>query len=97
MIQICELLDEMDPASRKRGLKSYKDLISYVEDRPRHDLRYALDITKIKKELGWQPKETFESGLIKTVKWNLSNRKWSEDMLNGANQEEISQKEFSIT
>ena len=97
VIQICELLDEMDPVSRKRGIKSYKDLISYVEDRPGHDLRYALDITKIKKELGWQPKETFESGLIKTVKWNLSNRKWSEDMLNGANQEEISQKKFSIT
>ena len=97
VIQICELLDEMDPVSRKRGIKSYKDLISYVEDRPGHDLRYALDITKIKKELGWQPEETFESGLVKTVKWNLSNRKWSEDMLNGANQEEISQKKFSIT
>ena len=97
VIQICRLLDEMDPASRKRGIKSYKDLISYVEDRPGHDLRYALDTTKIKKELGWQPKETFESGLIKTVKWNLSNRKWSEDMLNGANQEEISQKKFGIT
>ena len=97
VIQICELLDEMDPARGKRGIKSYKDLISYVEDRPGHDLRYALDITKIKKELGWQPKETFESGLIKTVKWNLSNRKWSEDMLNGANQDEISQKKFSIT
>ena len=97
VIQICELLDEMDPASRKRGIKSYKDLISYVEDRPGHDLRYALDITKIKKELGWQPEETFESGLVKTVKWNLSNRKWSEDRLNEANQEEISQKKFSIT
>tara|TARA_B100000949_G_C14239117_1_gene432645 strand:- start:156 stop:1232 length:1077 start_codon:yes stop_codon:yes gene_type:complete len=97
VIQICELLDEMDPASRKRGIKSYKDLISYVEDRPGHDLRYALDITKIKKELGWQPEETFESGLVKTVKWNLSNRKWSEDRLNGANQDEISQKKFSIT
>ena len=57
----------------------------------------AEEVPLIQKELGWQPEETFESGLVKTVKWNLSNRKWSEDRLNGANQEEISQKKFSIT
>ncbi len=85
VIEICELLDEMDPASRKRGIKSYKDLISYVEDRPGHDLRYALDTSKIKEELGWQPSESFKSGLIKTVEWNLLNRSWSEDVLTGAN------------
>ena len=81
VIQICELLDEMDPASRKQGIKSYKDLITYTEDRPGHDLRYALDTSKIKEELGWQPSETFKSGIMKTIEWNLLNRKWSEDVL----------------
>ena len=81
VIQICELLDEMDPASRKQGIKSYKDLITYTEDRPGHDLRYALDTSKIQEELGWQPSETFKSGIMKTIEWNLLNRKWSEDVL----------------
>tara|TARA_Y100000590_G_scaffold267565_1_gene300472 strand:+ start:2997 stop:4073 length:1077 start_codon:yes stop_codon:yes gene_type:complete len=90
VIQICELLDEMEPASRNRGTKSYKDLITHTEDRPGHDLRYALDITKIKEELDWQPSETFKSGLVKTIEWNLLNREWSEDVLTGTSLKEES-------
>ena len=66
------------------------DLITHTEDRPGHDLRYALDITKIKEELDWQPSETFKSGLVKTIEWNLLNREWSEDVLTGANLKEES-------
>lgn len=65
--KICELLDKMQP--KEEG--SYKDQISYVEDRAGHDFRYAIDATKIEKELGWKAQENFESGLLKTVQWYL--------------------------
>ena len=58
-----------------------KTKIQFVQDRPGHDLRYALDTSKIQEELGWQPSETFKSGIMKTIEWNLLNRKWSEDVL----------------
>src|SRR5687767_3663317 len=67
--KICSLLDDARP--RKKG--SYADLVSFVTDRPGHDRRYAMDIGKIRRELGWQPKETLESGLEKTVRWYLEN------------------------
>jgi dTDP-glucose 4,6-dehydratase len=70
---ICTLLDELLPNS---PYKPHYDLLTYVEDRPGHDERYAIDANKIKKELGWQPKETFETGLRKTVHWYLKNEKW---------------------
>lgn len=70
---ICKLLDEMEPSDR---LKSYTELITYVTDRPGHDLRYAIDASKIGKELGWLPRETFDSGIRKTVLWYLENRDW---------------------
>ena len=73
--EICCLLEELAPNKPKNVVK-YEDLISYVKDRPGHDLRYALDITKIEHELGWKPKETFESGIRKTVEWYLNNKKW---------------------
>lgn len=76
---LCELLDELRPSER-----SYADLIEYVEDRPGHDLRYAIDATKIKDELGWEPTENFESGLRKTVEWYLQNRSWGERILDGS-------------
>jgi dTDP-glucose 4,6-dehydratase len=57
-------------------LVSYKDLITHVEDRPGHDLRYAIDASKITTELGWRPKETFETGLRKTITWYIANGKW---------------------
>ena len=70
--KVCSLLDERSP--RKEG--SYSDLISFVEDRPGHDFRYAIDSTKLKEELNWTPIESFESGLKKTVEWYLTNDSW---------------------
>jgi dTDP-glucose 4,6-dehydratase len=70
---ICELVDEMSPDV---GQPARRRLITYVEDRPGHDLRYAIDCSKIRTELGWSPRETFESGLRKTVRWYLDNRPW---------------------
>ncbi len=68
---ICDLLDEFSPAAKPR-----RELITFVTDRPGHDARYAIDATKVARELGWEPNETFESGLRKTVKWYLDNRPW---------------------
>jgi len=65
---ICSLLDEISPPKKSQVL-SYAELIEFVDDRPGHDTRYAIDCSKIQKNLGWEPKESFESGLKKTVKW----------------------------
>ena len=62
----------------------YKDLITFVSDRPGHDLRYAIDASKITNELGWKPDETFETGLFKTVKWYLDNPTWWNRVLDGS-------------
>jgi len=70
---ICAILDEMRPSPDG---KSYGYLISFVKDRPGHDFRYAIDASKIKTELGWTPKETFESGIRKTIEWYLDNEDW---------------------
>ena len=72
---ICDLLEELHP-KRPAGIARYKDLISFVSDRPGHDRRYAIDASKIERELGWKPRETFETGLRKTVLWYLENRDW---------------------
>ncbi|WP_409159197.1 dTDP-glucose 4,6-dehydratase [Pectobacterium sp. B2J-2] len=72
---ICRLLDEMVP-NRPTGIDKYEELISYVADRPGHDMRYAIDAGKIYRELGWKPQQTFESGIRKTVQWYLENEKW---------------------
>lgn len=77
---ICTLLDEIAPAL---GGRPHNELITFVADRPGHDLRYAIDATKIRTELGWQPQESFESGLRKTVLWYLDNRAWWERILSG--------------
>ena len=66
-------LDRLNPSSK---LGSYKDLVNFVEDRPGHDFRYAVDYSKIKNELSWEPKETFISGINKTVSWYLNNPDW---------------------
>jgi dTDP-glucose 4,6-dehydratase len=71
--EICRVLDELLPRSPHRP---HEKLITFVADRPGHDLRYAIDATKIRRELGWQPQETFESGLRKTVAWYLANTAW---------------------
>ncbi len=70
---ICTIMDELAP---RAGGGSHAELITFVEDRPGHDLRYAMDISKIGRELDWSPLETFESGLRKTVEWYLANRDW---------------------
>jgi dTDP-glucose 4,6-dehydratase len=74
---ICELLDELLPQSSSRP---HSSLITYVNDRPGHDMRYAIDSSKIETELGWTPKETFESGLRKTVIWYLENSAWCQNI-----------------
>lgn len=81
---ICDLLDELAPTEVKIRLNgSFKDLITFVKDRPGHDRRYAIDASKIEHELGWSPAETFETGLRKTVTWYLNNRSWWQRALNG--------------
>ena len=78
---ICNLLDEMLPDSPHRP---HESLITFVEDRPGHDRRYAIDAGKIERELGWTPEETFESGMEKTVRWYLENARWVEGVLSGS-------------
>jgi len=81
--RICELLDELIP-EKLNGLSSFCDLITYVQDRPGHDVRYAIDASKIKNNLGWTPKEDFFSGIRKTVEWYLENLSWSENIQDGS-------------
>lgn len=80
---ICAILEEIRP-EKPANVKMYRDLIQFVPDRPGHDGRYAMDASKIKAELGWQPKKDFQSGLAETVKWYLDNEKWWQDILNGS-------------
>ena len=80
---ICQLLEELVP-NKPKGVVKYEDLITYVKDRPGHDVRYAIDATKINQELGWKPQETFESGIRKTVEWYLNNKKWWSRVLDGS-------------
>ncbi len=83
---VCDLLDEMMP---KAG--SYREQITYVADRPGHDRRYAIDASKMSAELDWQPQETFESGIRKTVQWYLDNQQWVSNVKSGAYQSWIEQ------
>lgn len=80
---LCALLEELAP-EKPAGVEHYKDLITYVTDRPGHDLRYAIDAGKIERELGWKPQESFESGLRKTVQWFLANSSWWQAVLDGS-------------
>jgi|TARA_B110001450_G_scaffold249189_1_gene266302 dTDP-glucose 4,6-dehydratase len=79
---ICDILEELAP-SKPQNINFYKDLITFVSDRPGHDQRYAIDASKITQELGWKPNETFETGLRKTVEWYLENTQWWQRVLNG--------------
>ncbi len=80
---ICELLEELVPA-KPQGIAHYRDLITFVKDRPGHDVRYAIDASKIERDLGWTPQETFETGLRKTVMWYLANENWWQRVLDGS-------------
>jgi dTDP-glucose 4,6-dehydratase len=77
---ICGLLDELRP----KDMGSYNNLINFVTDRPGHDRRYAIDASKIERELGWKPAETFETGILKTVQWYLDNNNWIDNVKSGA-------------
>lgn len=88
---LCDLLDELKPTQNSaavRHLTSYRELITHVQDRPGHDLRYAIDSTKIQNALGWTPEETFESGIRKTVIWYLANLSWCQRVQDGSYQRE---------
>ena len=80
---LCDILDQIRPAD-----KSYREQITYVADRPGHDMRYAIDASKIERELDWMPKETFETGLRKTVEWYLDNEEWCQRVQDGSYQRE---------
>lgn len=84
---LCDLLEELAP-KKPAGIVNYRDLITYVKDRPGHDLRYAIDASKIQHDLGWVPKETFETGLRKTVQWYLDNQAWCRNVQDGSYQRE---------
>ena len=83
--KVCEILDKLSP-SKHKGIKHYRELITFVDDRAGHDKRYAIDATKIAAELNWTPKETFETGIRKTVKWYLENMDWCERVQDGVYQ-----------
>ena len=82
---ICNLLDNIRPSE---NLKSYQELITFVKDRPGHDLRYAIDSSKLQNKLGWTPKETFEIGIRKTIDWYLDNKTWWQEIKNNTYQQE---------
>lgn len=87
---ICALLEELAP-NKPHGVTSYNELITYVKDRPGHDLRYAIDASKIQQSLGWTPQETFSSGLRQTVLWYLNNLEWVEHVQSGEYQHWVTQ------
>jgi dTDP-glucose 4,6-dehydratase len=78
---ICQILDELKP--RADG-KTYAEQITFVKDRPGHDRRYAIDASKVERELGWRPAETFNTGIKKTVQWYLNNSAWVEGVVSGS-------------
>ncbi len=80
---LCDLLEELVPG-KPEGISQYRDLITHVQDRPGHDLRYAIDASKIERELGWTPQETFETGIRKTVLWYLDNSEWCQRVQDGS-------------
>ena len=81
--KVCEILDEL-ASNKLNGMRSFSELITYVKDRPGHDVRYAINTDKIVKELQWRPQEDFGSGIRKTVKWYLDNKIWCENIQNGS-------------
>ncbi len=83
--EICAILDELRP-NHPNGIKCYEELITYVADRPGHDMRYAIDASKIKQDLNWLPEETFETGIRRTIEWYLKNPMWCQRVQDGSYQ-----------
>jgi dTDP-glucose 4,6-dehydratase len=81
--KVCSILDELIP-NKLNGVSSFSELITYVKDRPGHDIRYAINASKINKDLGWEPQEDFESGIRKTVEWYLNNKVWCKNIQNAS-------------
>lgn len=81
---LCNLLEELAPEQKPASVGKYEDLITFVKDRAGHDVRYAIDASKIQRELGWAPEENFESGMRKTVQWYLDNKDWWQRVLDGS-------------
>jgi len=81
--KICNILDKLI-LNKLNGISSFSELITYVKDRPGHDVRYAINANKINRDLGWRPKENFESGILKTVEWYLTNNEWCQNIQNGS-------------
>ncbi|WHP04501.1 MULTISPECIES: dTDP-glucose 4,6-dehydratase [Acinetobacter] len=90
---ICKILDELRPQA---NAQPYESLITFVKDRPGHDLRYAIDAAKIERELGWKPQETFETGIRKTVEWYLNNQEWVQHVQSGEYQNWMKQQYQTI-
>ena len=76
VLKICDLLDELKPISDLDNKEKYSRFIDYVDDRPGHDKKYSINPSKIETQLNWRPKESFESGMLKTIKWYLNNTEW---------------------
>jgi dTDP-glucose 4,6-dehydratase len=89
---ICSLLDELRPAD---PVVPHRNLVSFVKDRPGHDRRYAMDTRKIERELDWRPKETFDTGIRKTVLWYLEHEEWVRDVSSGGYRQWIAQ-QYSV-
>lgn len=85
---ICEILDGLQP---RGDAKSYEEQITFVQDRPGHDRRYAIDARKLERELGWKPTETFETGIRKTVQWYLDNQSWVNNVISGTYHDWVAQ------
>ena len=86
--EVCTILDELIP-NKLNGISSFGDLITFVQDRPGHDIRYAIDASKIFSTLGWTPDESFNTGILKTVKWYLNNKVWWEKLQDDRNKETV--------
>ncbi|ASC64853.1 dTDP-glucose 4,6-dehydratase [Achromobacter denitrificans] len=88
VLALCDILQELAPPAAEHPVGRYRDLITYVQDRPGHDRRYAIDAGKIQRQLGWKPAETFETGIRKTVQWYLNNLDWCRRVQDGSYQRE---------
>ena len=85
---ICRVLDKVQP-SKIEGVTKYENLITFVDDRPGHDLKYAIDASKIFKAFGWSPDENFNTGILKTVEWYLNNKEWWKKLQDDRNKEMV--------